>query len=101
MNQPAALARRRLLVGLGVAAPAVLLAGCGLGNAQRRDFHLLRDADSQASAPPGPGIDKVLLVPIAFVLGQHVQYRARTLFQIQACRTPPQLMSNRGEVVKL
>jgi len=69
MNRPAALARRRLLVGLGVAAPAVLLAGCGLGNAQRRDFHLLRDADSQASAPPGPGIDKVLLVSASAMPG--------------------------------
>jgi ABC-type uncharacterized transport system auxiliary subunit len=62
MNRPVELSRRRLLVGLGGAAPAVLLASCGLGNAPRRDFHLLRDADSQASAPAGPGIDKVLLV---------------------------------------
>jgi cholesterol transport system auxiliary component len=69
MNRSAELARRRLLVGLGVAAPAVLLAGCGLGNAPRRDFHLLRDADSQAIAPPGPGIDKVLLVSASAMPG--------------------------------
>lgn len=62
MDQSARHSRRRMLVGLAGAAPALLLAGCGLGNAPRRDFHLLRDADSQAGAPAGPGIDKVLLV---------------------------------------
>jgi ABC-type uncharacterized transport system auxiliary subunit len=62
MDQTANLARRRMLAGLGAAAPAALLSGCGLGNAPRRDFHLLRDADSQAIAPAGPTIDKVLLV---------------------------------------
>jgi len=62
MNAPSCAARRRLLARLGAVAPAVVLAGCGLGNAPRLDFHLLRDADSQASAPPGPRIDKVLLV---------------------------------------
>lgn len=62
MNRPAIPSRRRMLVGLGVAAPAALLAGCGFGNAPRLDFHLLRDADSQAPAPAGPTLDKVLLV---------------------------------------
>ncbi len=62
MDPCAKLSRRHLLLGLGAAAPMALVAGCGLGNASRRDFHLLRDADSQASAPAGPGIDKVLLV---------------------------------------
>jgi ABC-type uncharacterized transport system auxiliary subunit len=69
MNRPAELARRRWLVGLGVAAPVVLLAGCGLGNGPRRDFHLLRDADSLAAVPPGPGIDKVLLVSASAMPG--------------------------------
>jgi ABC-type uncharacterized transport system auxiliary subunit len=54
--------RRGLLVALATAAPALWLAGCSLGNAPRRDFHLLRDADSQARAPAGPGVDKVLLI---------------------------------------
>ena len=62
MDQPTQRSRRRLLLGLGVTAPALLLAGCSLGNAPRRDFHLLRDADSQAPTPAGPQIDKVLLV---------------------------------------
>jgi len=62
MDQPTQRSGRRLLLGLGVAAPTLLLAGCSLGNAPRRDFHLLRDADSQAPAPAGPQIDKVLLV---------------------------------------
>jgi len=62
MDQTANLARRRMLAGLGAAASAALLSGCGLGNAPRRDFHLLRDADSQAIAPAGPRIEKVLLV---------------------------------------
>jgi ABC-type uncharacterized transport system auxiliary subunit len=62
MNRPAIPSRRRLLVGLGVAAPAALLAGCGFGNAPRLDFHLLRDADANAPATPGPVLDKVLLV---------------------------------------
>jgi ABC-type uncharacterized transport system auxiliary subunit len=62
MDQPANLSRRFVLVALGGAAPAALLAGCGLGNAPRRDFHLLRDTDGQAPPPPVPVIDKVLLV---------------------------------------
>jgi cholesterol transport system auxiliary component len=62
MDQPANLSRRFVLVALGAAAPAALLAGCGLGNAPRRDFHLLRDTDGQAPPPAGPVIDKVLLV---------------------------------------
>ena len=62
MNPPAVPSRRRMLLGLGAAAPAALLAGCGFGNAPRMDFHLLRDAVPQASAPAGPGIDKVLLL---------------------------------------
>lgn len=55
-------ARRRALRWLAGAAPAALLAGCGLGRGPRTDFHLLRDADGQAAAAPGPTIDKVLLV---------------------------------------
>jgi len=62
MNPPTRLSRRRLLIGLGAAAPMTLAGGCGLVNAPRRDFHLLRDANSQANAPAGPAIDKVLLV---------------------------------------
>jgi cholesterol transport system auxiliary component len=38
------------------------LAGCTLGSSPRRDFYLLRDANAQAPAPAGPGIDKVLLI---------------------------------------
>ena len=50
--------RRRLLA----AALPWALAGCSIGSSPRRDFHLLRDADAQAAPPPGPGIDKVLLI---------------------------------------
>jgi cholesterol transport system auxiliary component len=52
------LKRRHLLA----AALPWALAGCAIGSSPRRDFHLLRDADAQAAAPPGPAIDKVLLV---------------------------------------
>jgi len=69
MNRPVDLSRRRLLLGLGGGAPAALLAGCSFGNAPRRDFHLLRDAHDQASAPPGPAIDKVLLVSASAMPG--------------------------------
>ena len=62
MNRPAIQPRRRMMVVLGVAAPAALLAGCGFGNAPRLDFHLLRDADANAPATPGPVLDRVLLV---------------------------------------
>lgn len=62
MDPSAQRSRRRLLIALGGASTLALGAGCGLGSAPRRDFHLLRDADSQASAPAGPAIDKVLLV---------------------------------------
>ena len=51
--------RRRLLL----AALPWALAGCTLGSSSpRRDFYLLRDAHAQAAAPPGPAIDKVLLI---------------------------------------
>jgi len=50
--------RRRLLL----AAAPWALAGCTLGSSPRRDFYLLRDAHAQAPAPPGPAIDKVLLI---------------------------------------
>ena len=50
--------RRRLLL----SALPWALAGCTLGSSPRRDFYLLRDANAQTPAPPGPGIDKVLLV---------------------------------------
>jgi ABC-type uncharacterized transport system auxiliary subunit len=50
--------RRRQLL----AAAPWALAGCTLGSSPRRDFFLLGDANAQASAPPGPGIDKVLLI---------------------------------------
>jgi len=69
MDPSAQRSRRRLLIGLGGASTLALGAGCGLGNAPRRDFHLLRDADSQASAPAGPAIDKVLLVSSAAMPG--------------------------------
>ena len=62
MNRPAIQPRRRMMVVLGVAATAALLAGCGFGNAPRLDFHLLRDADANAPATPGPVLDRVLLV---------------------------------------
>ena len=62
MNPSEIPSRRRLLLGLGAAAPAALLAGCGFGNAPRLDFHLLRDDDIKAPPPPGPTLDKVLLV---------------------------------------
>ena len=50
--------RRRLLL----AAAPWALAGCTLGSSPRRDFYLLRDANAQAPVPPGPAIDKVLLL---------------------------------------
>lgn len=50
--------RRRLLL----AAAPWALAGCTLGSSPRRDFYLLRDANAQARVPPGPAIDKVLLL---------------------------------------
>lgn len=56
LGQP--LQRRHLLA----AALPWALAGCTLGSSPRRDFYLLRDADAQAAAPPGPAIDKVLLI---------------------------------------
>jgi ABC-type uncharacterized transport system auxiliary subunit len=62
MNALETTSRRRLLLGLGAAAPASLLAGCGFGNAPRLDFHLLRDANIKAPPAPGPTLDKVLLV---------------------------------------
>jgi cholesterol transport system auxiliary component len=52
--------RRRLLLLLPAA--ALLLAGCGLGSGQRRDFFLLRDAAAPDTAPPAARIDRVLLV---------------------------------------
>ncbi len=52
--------QRRLLL----AAVPGALAGCALGSSPRRDFYLLSDAHAQAPAPapPGPPIDKVLLI---------------------------------------
>ena len=50
--------RRRLLM----AALPWPLAGCALGSSPRRDFYSLHDSDAQAAAPPGPAIDKVLLI---------------------------------------
>lgn len=89
MNPPAMPSRRRLLLGLGAAAPSALLAGCGLGNAPRMDFHLLRDADLQSSAQAGPVIDKVLLVSSVAMPGLYdsdrmvfsVDGRSRSYFQ--------------------
>jgi cholesterol transport system auxiliary component len=62
MTRPGNTPRRRVLRWLGAAVPAAGLAGCGLGQAPRLDFHLLRDAGSDAPATTGPAIDKVLLV---------------------------------------
>jgi ABC-type uncharacterized transport system auxiliary subunit len=61
MMRPANPPRRRILRWLAGAVPAGL-AGCGLGQTPRLDFHLLRDAGSDAPAATGPAIDKVLLV---------------------------------------
>ena len=58
MNRPRHDPKRRLLL----AAAPWALAGCTLGSSPRRDFYLLRDANAQAPAPPGPAIDKVLLI---------------------------------------
>jgi ABC-type uncharacterized transport system auxiliary subunit len=55
--------RRRTLAALPLlATPALLLAGCSLGSAPRRDFHLLRDAGAPGAALPGPRSELVLLV---------------------------------------
>jgi cholesterol transport system auxiliary component len=55
--------RRRLLLPLLAVAPAMAaLSACGLGNAPRRDFYLLRDAGAPGAALPGARSDKVLLV---------------------------------------
>lgn len=52
--------RQRRLVLLAAAPWA--LAGCTLGSSPRRDFYPLRDAHAHVPLPPGPGIDKVLLI---------------------------------------
>jgi ABC-type uncharacterized transport system auxiliary subunit len=54
--------RRRLLPLLGMVAGVASLGACGLGNAPRRDFYLLRDAGAPGAALPGAPSDKVLLV---------------------------------------
>jgi cholesterol transport system auxiliary component len=54
--------RRRALLPLLAAPPTgALLSACGLGNAPRRDFFVLRDPGTGPTMP-GPRIDKVLLV---------------------------------------
>jgi ABC-type uncharacterized transport system auxiliary subunit len=56
-------ARRRLMRGLpALGVSTLLLGGCSLGSAPRRDFYLLRDAGAPAAPLPGAAIDRVLLV---------------------------------------
>ena len=71
-RRPPDRARRKVLrtlllpAGLSVGLSAGLLGGCTLNDAQRRDFHLLRDGDAGAvPAKLPPPVDQVLMLDIA------------------------------------
>ena len=95
-------ARRRRLV----AAAPLALAGCTLGSAPRRDFHVLRDAGAPGGAVPGPAIDKVLLVATDAVPGLYdsermvfsADGRSRSYFQLgDWSERPAQVLARQAE----